>query len=906
MDIPVHASEPSLLPPEITYSEGIAHLTLTQEKLLQQQFRDLKKIHIEKQFNTGYSGAKPYVIAFPASNYEPVVAKFDHPVVLRRERAAYVSTVKGKLGSVAPNQGELIESADGSSGLLIYSYVGITINQIQSYEEYIKQNKDTQKAIQILNRIFGDGLGRAAEGIVQKQLSRQQYYDRLLPPHLQVTAIDAPVSTPHALQAGALDLAALAKLSVGQLVQLRGFKVHKRAVDGLTLYDNLSPRVAGAPVRLKLQGIDAASGDELPPISAVITATRTDLLDALARAALPTFTIHSETFTAYGCTFPNPVHYYKILVEQRYEAKVAIMHGDLHLENILLDKYEAPWLIDFAKTSEGPVLFDLQYMEARLLTTLLCDKEAPVAKSIKLLSTVLYALHRNPLPPGSDAITAKVPRGVDRNLYLVLVGLRQLAQRYLAQEKGWAEYYRGLTLALLQLLKFSDYSQSTRQLALVSAAIVFQWADLKEAKPVHCPTRLWPGWAINTLLAVLCMAVLAGWYYFPNLWHTSTTEAAFTLTTPINGCMRKTDEIRAYALLKPPADYTSIFQRVKDRGVLLCGVEGTLSSFSLGEKNEKNGVAIPGQTREFYSDAVGLDADICRVVATAVFGNYRGRVAFTNLSPKDRFPAILNGDIDLLARNTTWTAARDISIKRGHSGIDFGPITFHDGQRFLVRAETPILQLADLKDKRVCVQRATTTYTNTLMLSDTLGLNLEIMANSSFSNTRDIISQFAFDKICDAVAGDTSQLMVRLDDLPATRIIPEYPISYEPLAPAFISGDTLWREIVNYAVWTTIYAEEIDVTQENIDTKTLATFGSVRQRFHDTLAQIEPQLQLNENALGNILRTLGNYGEIYTCNLGPVLPERGPNQPFIHYDLATQSWLPNLGGRLFAPPFVPD
>lgn len=917
--------------PVITYSDGIAQLTSAQEKLLAQQFYDRKRVHVEKQFNTGYSGATPYIIAFPESNYDPVVAKFDHPVSLRRERAAYLSTVQGKLGSVAPNQGELIVSDDGLSGLLIYSYVGITIEEIQSYGEYVAKVEDDQKTINVLNRIFLYGLGKVADGKASERISRPKYYDRLLPPHLHLTTIDATFSTATVLQAGKLDQIDFSALTVGELVQLVGFKVHKRADDGLTLYDDLSPKVDGAPIRLKLKGTQAAPGDELPALSAVITATRSDLLDSFARDALSTFPIHSDCFTAYGCTFPNPIRHLKILLEHRYDAKVAIMHGDLHLENILLDKFSTPWLIDFAKTSDGPVLFDLQYLEARILTTLLFDSKVSLPKSVKQLSKVLYALRDEPLPGIDEPIKPKTPRWIDHNVYSVLVGLRRLARHYLVNPKEWQEYYRGLTLALLQLLKFEDYTREARQLALLGAAIVIQWAGIKDVKPVYCPTQPKFLWASTSLLATMLVLVLLGWYRYPNLFTkpespTPTQEPTFTptpiptatsvptpipTTTPIYPLPTKlaADCERGVSVITPitqTIEYTSTLQRVKARGFLLCGVEGALPSFSSGGKNEENGMVIPKVNRDFYSNAVGLDADICRAVATSVFGDYMGRVVFTNLGPSERFPAILNGDIDLLVRNTTWTAWRDISIRDSTRGIDFGPVVFHDGQRFLVRNESPIRDLADLKGKSVCVQPATTTYTNTMALSNTLGLNLKFPDMSNIRNTEDLIDQFAFHNKCDAVTGDTSQLIVRVKGLSATRIIPEYPISYEPLAPAFISGDDQWREIVNYAVWITIYAEEIGVTQENIDDTALDTSNSVRQRFKDTLVQIEPQLQLGEDYLGNIVRKLGNYGEIYACHLGKTLPDRGPNQPFIKYDAKTQSWLPNPGGRLFAPPFVPE
>lgn len=907
--------------PVITYSDGIAQLTSAQEKLLAQQFYDRKRVHVEKQFNTGYSGATPYIIAFPESNYNPVVAKFDHPVSLRRERAAYISTVQGKLDSVAPNQDKFKASDDGLSGLLVYSYIGITIEEVQSYGEYVTSGKDEQEIIKVLNRIFLYGLAKVADVKVLDRISRPKYYDRLLPPHLHLTTIDATLSTATVLQAGKLDQIDLSTLTVSEVVQLVGFKVHKRADDGLTLYDDLSPKVDGAPIRLKLKGIQAAPGDELPALFAVITATRSELLDSFARDALSAFPIHSDCFTAYGCTFPNPIRHLQTLLAHRYGAKVAIMHGDLHLENILLDKFSNPWLIDFAKTSEGPILFDLQYLEARILTTLLFDSKASLPKSVKQLSKVLYTLRDEPLPDIDETIKPKTPRGVDHNVYSVLVGLRSLARHYLFNPKEWQEYYRGLTLALLQLLKFEDYPPATRQLALLGAAIVIQWAGIKDVKPVYCPTQPKFLWASTGLLATMLVLSLLGWYRYPNLLReselpTPAQEATFTptpipTTTPIYplptklaaDCERGVSEITP---ITQTIEYTSTLQRVKARGVLLCGVEGALPFFSSGGKNEENGVIIPKVNRDFYSDAVGIDADICRAVATSVFGDYMGRVAFTNLGPSERFPAILNGDIDLLVRNTTWTAWRDISIRDSTRGIDFGPVVFHDGQRFLVHNEAPIRDLADLKGKSVCVQPATTTYTNTLALSNTLGLNLKFPDMSSVRNTQDLIGQFAWGG-CDAVAGDTSQLMVRVDGLAATRIIPEYPISYEPLAPAFISGDDQWREIVNYAVWTTIYAEEIGVTQENIDDAQLETSDSVRQRFKDTLMKIGPTLQLGKDYLGNIVRKLGNYGEIYACHfLDTTLKDRGPNQPFIKYDAKTQSWVPNSGGRLFAPPFVPE
>jgi hypothetical protein len=313
MESPSTPSNHAPSKPVITYSDGIDPLLPAQEALLEQQFHSRKRVHVEKQFNTGYSGATPYVIIFPESNYDPVVAKFDHPVRLQSERTAYINTVQGKLGTVAPNQGELIVSRDGLSSLLIYSYVGITIEEIRSYGEYVTKNRNQEKFIEALNRICLYGLGKVADGKAPERISRPKYYDRLLPPHLHLTVIEATLSPATVLQAGKLEQLDFSPLTVGELVQLIGFKVHKCTDDGLTLYDDLSPKVERSPVRLKLKGFQAAPGDELPALSAIITATRNDLLDAFAREALPTFTIHTDSFTAYGCTFPNPLRHIKTL-----------------------------------------------------------------------------------------------------------------------------------------------------------------------------------------------------------------------------------------------------------------------------------------------------------------------------------------------------------------------------------------------------------------------------------------------------------------------------------------------------------------------------------------------------------------------------------------------------------------
>jgi general L-amino acid transport system substrate-binding protein len=375
--------------------------------------------------------------------------------------------------------------------------------------------------------------------------------------------------------------------------------------------------------------------------------------------------------------------------------------------------------------------------------------------------------------------------------------------------------------------------------------------------------------------------------YFLNLSGNQTTE--LTLTT----------------------EYTSVLQRVKDRGVLLCGVEGGLPSLSYIQPNEP---IIPG-TLDFFADAKGMDADFCRVVATAVFGDYHGKVAFTKLEAGNRFNALIGGKVDVLFRNTTWTAGRDAGVGNNPQNIDFGQVTFYDGQRFLVK-NRDINTLEELKDQTVCIQKGTTTITNTIALSNELALNLQFIPIDG--NTQAVVNAYQ-NGDCSVLAGDGSQLATRntihdndspeepSQELTLGEIIPDYPISFEPLAPAMVE-DSEWRDIVNYAIWTTIYAEIIDVTQDNVnDWRNPDTTRLISQEFVNSGNELGQALGLGAKSdfVYKIIEQFGNYGEIYACNLGHIkaLQDRGPNQPALWYDFDSSSWRPNPGGLLIAPPF---
>ncbi|MCB0133180.1 MAG: transporter substrate-binding domain-containing protein, partial [Caldilineaceae bacterium] len=163
----------------------------------------------------------------------------------------------------------------------------------------------------------------------------------------------------------------------------------------------------------------------------------------------------------------------------------------------------------------------------------------------------------------------------------------------------------------------------------------------------------------------------------------------------------------------------SRLQTVRETGYLRCGIEGGLSGFSVVSGDPvfwKDGLA-------YFDDAQGFDTDFCRVIAVAVFGTAVDHLYFIPLNVEQRFQAVKDGTIDVLVRNTTCTAGRDI-----HVGIDFGPVIFHDGQKFLVPVDSDIYTLADLDGKQICVLPGTTSIDNVRTTFDDLGMSYELIS----------------------------------------------------------------------------------------------------------------------------------------------------------------------------------
>jgi general L-amino acid transport system substrate-binding protein len=309
---------------------------------------------------------------------------------------------------------------------------------------------------------------------------------------------------------------------------------------------------------------------------------------------------------------------------------------------------------------------------------------------------------------------------------------------------------------------------------------------------------------------------------------------------------------------------------VKAKGFVQAGVNGEL--FGFGKPDEK------GVWR-------GLDVDTARAVAAAVFGD-ADKIKYTPLTAKTRFTALQSGEIDVLTRNATQTLSRDTDL-----GLDFVQVNYYDGQGFLVPNKLEVKSAKELDGASVCVLPGTTTEQN---LADYFRVNKMKMNPVVIENNAELAKAF-FAGRCDCLTSDASQLAGIRAVAPAPAdysILPEI-ISKEPLAPAVRHGDNQWKDIVNYSVLALIEAEELGITSKNVDEMMKSTDPKI-QRFLGVTPGNGKALGLDEKWAYNIIKQVGNYGEVFERNVGvktSLMLERGLNA------------LWNNGGLMYSPPF---
>jgi len=319
----------------------------------------------------------------------------------------------------------------------------------------------------------------------------------------------------------------------------------------------------------------------------------------------------------------------------------------------------------------------------------------------------------------------------------------------------------------------------------------------------------------------------------------------------------------------------SMLDSVKEADVVRCGTRDALPGFAFLDESGEH---------------VGFDSDFCRVIAAAVLGDAT-KVEMVDLETADRFTALQAGEIDVLVRNTTWTATRD-----GAEGATFLQTNFYDGQGMMVATDSGFTSIDEMDGVIVCVAQGTTNEGNAAIEAARLGVDWEIRA---FENT-DLIQEAFVAGQCDGWSSDSSQLVALRSVYPegpdALTILPEV-FSKEPLAPAVADGDSEWAQAVNWAILATIQAEEFGITSENIadfestEEPAIQRFLGLEVEGDDGAAVLDPGLGLPTNFAYQVVSQVGNYGEIFEANLAPLGLERGVNA----------LWLD--GGLMYSPPY---
>jgi general L-amino acid transport system substrate-binding protein len=309
---------------------------------------------------------------------------------------------------------------------------------------------------------------------------------------------------------------------------------------------------------------------------------------------------------------------------------------------------------------------------------------------------------------------------------------------------------------------------------------------------------------------------------------------------------------------------------VRGRGVLTVGVNAGVAGFSMPDDK--------GVWK-------GLDVDTAKAIAAAVFGD-ANKVKYVALTAVQRLPALQSKEVDVLCRNTTATLTRETV-----NGLNFVHVNYYDGQGFLISKKMNVKSAKELKGATVCVLPGTTTEMNAADFFRKNGLPWKPVV---IENNAELNKAF-FAGRCDCLTSDASQLAAIRSVAPNPGdyiILPEI-VSKEPLSPAVRHGDDQWFDIVNWSVMALIEAEELGITSKNVD-QMLQSKDPQVQRFLGVSPGYGKALGLDEKWAYNIIKQVGNYGEVFDRNVGPKTPlglERGLN------DLWTR------GGLMYAIPF---
>jgi general L-amino acid transport system substrate-binding protein len=309
---------------------------------------------------------------------------------------------------------------------------------------------------------------------------------------------------------------------------------------------------------------------------------------------------------------------------------------------------------------------------------------------------------------------------------------------------------------------------------------------------------------------------------------------------------------------------------VRAAGELKCGINTGLAGFAFTDDD--------GNWR-------GFDVAYCRAFAAAVLGD-ADAVAYVNLTGKTRFPALQSGEVDVLSRNTTWTLSRDVDL-----GFTFIGVSYYDGQGFIGRTDLGITSATELSGASICIQTGTTTELNLADFFRLNGLSYEPVPIETNEEAR---TNYVADR-CDVYTTDASGLAATRSTFanPDDHVIYPEIISKEPLGPLVRQGDDAWADVVRWSLNVMINAEEYGVSSANVDELKGGSDNPEVNRMLGSSGNLHEMIGLDQDWAYNIIKQVGNYGEVFETYLGASTPiglERGLNALYTD------------GGLIYAPP----
>jgi general L-amino acid transport system substrate-binding protein len=321
------------------------------------------------------------------------------------------------------------------------------------------------------------------------------------------------------------------------------------------------------------------------------------------------------------------------------------------------------------------------------------------------------------------------------------------------------------------------------------------------------------------------------------------------------------------ALLAFTGASAGTLEKVREHGKLRCGVNGEVAGLSLQQADGA------------WS---GLDVDICRAVAAATLGD-ANKVEFIPLSNQQRLSALAQNQIDVLARNTTWTLQRDTAYD-----MNFVGVSYYDGQGLMLPKAKGVFSVLELDGVSVCVQANSTSPENIKRFFTRHRMKLKLIPFASAEQQREGYQSGQ----CDAISSDQSQLYAlraQMAQADAQRILPEI-LSREPLGPAVRKTDAQWQDIVRWSLFALIDAEEKGIDSGNVQRVRQQAKSQDIRRFLGVKDNSAAAMGLNADWAFNIISQVGNYREIFERNLRPLGIKRGLNA------------LWRDGGLMYAPP----